>query len=85
MLLDITQPLPGYVWDWDGNKDSSELAFSSETVTKQANWSGYHDPESGIAAYKVQTCLLYTCDSSFTKMPIVDSPRNKQYNVCLMH
>jgi len=53
VLVDITPPLPGTVWDSDGKEGTPELAFSSETVSKHANWSGFHDPESGIAAYKV--------------------------------
>jgi len=56
VLVDITPPLPGTVWDSDGKEGTPEMAFSSETVSKHANWSGFHDPESGIAAYKVDKC-----------------------------
>ena len=33
------------------------MKYSSETVSKFANWRGFHDPESGIADYKVDVYI----------------------------
>ncbi|XP_053407458.1 uncharacterized protein LOC123547213 isoform X2 [Mercenaria mercenaria] len=55
VLVDVTPPISGHVKD--GKKNEGELSFSSETVSKFANWDGYYDPESGIDHYKVDVVI----------------------------
>lgn len=66
MLVDITPPIRGMVSD--GKRNERELKFSSETVSKYANWEGFSDPESGIAEYKIDVYInnemLKTFDNS---------------------
>ncbi|MBI2931486.1 MAG: hypothetical protein HYY16_07525, partial [Planctomycetes bacterium] len=45
---DITPPLPGTVNDGSG----LDLAYQTSPTTLTANWSGFSDPESGIAFYE---------------------------------
>lgn len=41
----------------DGKTNDDELSFSSETVSKFANWNGYYDPESSIDRYKIDVVI----------------------------
>ncbi|XP_045189288.2 uncharacterized protein LOC123546793 [Mercenaria mercenaria] len=51
VLIDTTFPIAGHVQD--GRDDKNDLKYSSETVSKSANWNGFLDPESSIDKYRV--------------------------------
>ncbi|XP_052219885.1 uncharacterized protein LOC127837088 [Dreissena polymorpha] len=55
VLVDTTPPIVGIVLD--GIRNATELKYTSETVSKHANWRDYYDPESGIANYKVDVYI----------------------------
>lgn len=59
----MTLPLPGKVLD--GKQAGLDLKYSSETVSKFANWDGFFDPESGIASYKVDVYINNVYGASF--------------------
>lgn len=48
---DVTEPVPGVIYD--GPTDSVDRAFSSSLTTVEANWNGFYDYESSIAQYTV--------------------------------
>ncbi|WAQ98196.1 hypothetical protein MAR_022569, partial [Mya arenaria] len=63
VLVDITPPLAGRVAD--GNQGYPEQEYSSETVSKFANWHGFYDPESGIQNYRVDVFINNEHKQSF--------------------
>ncbi|WAR20843.1 hypothetical protein MAR_014817 [Mya arenaria] len=63
VLVDTTPPLAGSVSD--GKRGDPEQKYSSETVSKFANWHGFHDPESGIQNYRVDVFINNEHKQSF--------------------
>ncbi|WAR20773.1 DNER-like protein [Mya arenaria] len=63
VLVDITPPLAGSVAD--GKRGDPAQKYSSETVSKFANWHGFHDPESGIQNYRVDVFINNEHKQSF--------------------
>ncbi|KAL4222207.1 hypothetical protein ACF0H5_018245 [Mactra antiquata] len=55
VLVDITNPLAGNVKD--GKPGEKDKEFTSETVSKYANWYGYSDPESNIDHYEIDVLI----------------------------
>ena len=51
VLVDLIAPVPGNVSD--GDDVGHDVDYTSETATVQAAWSGFQDPESGVADYTV--------------------------------
>ncbi|WAR20850.1 CRB-like protein [Mya arenaria] len=63
VLVDTTPPLAGSVAD--GKRGHPAQKYSSETVSKFANWHGFHDPESGIQNYRVDVFINNEHKQSF--------------------
>lgn len=63
VLVDTTSPISGVVFD--GLEGKRELKYSSETVSKFANWKGFSDPESGIDRYKVDVFINNDLKNTF--------------------
>ncbi|KAH3823847.1 hypothetical protein DPMN_125670 [Dreissena polymorpha] len=55
VFVDTTPPIAGIVLD--GIRNTTELKYSSETVSKHAHWRDYYDTESGITNYKVHVYI----------------------------
>ncbi|KAK2165039.1 hypothetical protein NP493_1368g00012 [Ridgeia piscesae] len=49
IIVDISPPLPGLVYD--GNDQGGDIAFQSSSARYCASWHDFRDPESGISKY----------------------------------
>lgn len=54
-MVDLTPPLPG--WIKDGKTKPKDIAYSSESATKNCFWGNFTDPESDIAGYEVSVYI----------------------------
>ncbi|KAJ8312545.1 hypothetical protein KUTeg_009918 [Tegillarca granosa] len=55
VLVDLTPPLPG--WIKDGKMKPKDIAYSSESATKNCYWGNFSDPESHMAEYEVSVYI----------------------------
>ncbi|XP_060074374.1 uncharacterized protein LOC132554093 [Ylistrum balloti] len=80
ILIDITPPLPGIIWD--GPVKGNDIDFSSETATKSCNWDNFTDPESHIAKYDIS---LYINREHIQTFEVVDLTQFTERSITMNH